>query len=78
MDSNGQITLEFSVGTNMEKALLRVNSRLHQVPEYPENANEPVISAADSTDQPIAWYILSARMPEREPKFPSSGPKLIF
>jgi HAE1 family hydrophobic/amphiphilic exporter-1 len=65
-DSNGQVTLEFSVGTNMDKALLKVNSRLQQVPEYPEHAKEPVISSADSADQPIAWYILSARMPDRK------------
>ncbi len=66
MDSSGQITLEFNVGTNMEKALLKVNSRLQQVPEYPEDADEPVISTADSADRPIAWFILSARMPDRE------------
>ncbi|MCO6457718.1 MAG: efflux RND transporter permease subunit, partial [Pirellulaceae bacterium] len=61
MDSNGTITLEFIVGTNMEEALLKVNSRLQQVSEYPEDADEPVISTSSSSDRPIAWFILSAR-----------------
>ena len=34
-DSQGVITIEFLVGTDMDQALLKVNSRLNQVPEYP-------------------------------------------
>lgn len=63
MDSAGRITLEFRVGEDMEEALLKVNSRLQQVPEYPEDADEPVISTANASDRPIAWFILSARRP---------------
>jgi HAE1 family hydrophobic/amphiphilic exporter-1 len=63
MDSMGRITLEFLVGTNMEEALLKVNSRLQQVPEYPEDADEPVISISSASDRPIAWLILSALQP---------------
>ncbi|MBP88105.1 MAG: acriflavin resistance protein [Planctomycetaceae bacterium] len=66
MDSSGTITLEFRVGTNMEEALLKVNSRLQQVPEYPEDADEPVIRTSSSADRAIAWFILSQRMPESE------------
>ncbi len=65
-DSQGTITLEFVVGTDMSEALLMVNSRLQQVPEYPEDADEPVIATSNSSDSPIAWFILTARMPERE------------
>lgn len=64
MDSSGTITLEFRVGTDMEEALLKVNSRLQQVPEYPEDADEPVIRTSSSADRAIAWFILSLRMPE--------------
>lgn len=64
MDSQGVITLEFPVGTNMEEALLRVNSRLQQVQEYPPDADEPVIRSSSSADQPIAWFILSTRLPD--------------
>ncbi len=57
-DSAGNITLEFNVGTELSEALLKVNSRLQQVPEYPEDADEPVISTSDSNASPIAYYIL--------------------
>ena len=53
-DSQGTITLEFAVGTDMSEALLKVNARLQQVPEYPEEADEPVISTSNSSDNPIA------------------------
>jgi HAE1 family hydrophobic/amphiphilic exporter-1 len=62
-DSQGSITLEFRVGTNMDEALLKVNSRLQQVSEYPEDADQPVISTSNASDRPIAWFILSARKP---------------
>ncbi|TWU24259.1 Multidrug resistance protein MdtB [Novipirellula galeiformis] len=63
MDSSGRIALEFYVGTNMEEALLKVNSRLQQVREYPEEADQPVISTSNSSDRPIAWFILSSLQP---------------
>ena len=65
-DSKGTITLEFLVGTNMDEALLKVNSRLQQVPEYPEDADQPIISTANAADRPIAWFILSSRLPSDE------------
>jgi HAE1 family hydrophobic/amphiphilic exporter-1 len=64
MDSSGRIALEFLVGTNMDEALLKVNSRLQQVSEYPEEADEPVITTSNSSDRPIAWFILSALQPK--------------
>ena len=65
-DSRGSITLEFQVGTNMEEALLKINSRLQQVREYPEDADEPVITTSNASDRPIAWFILSSRRPSDE------------
>jgi HAE1 family hydrophobic/amphiphilic exporter-1 len=62
-DSLGTITLEFKVGTQLSEIVPLVNSRLQQVPEYPEDADEPIISTANSSDQPIAWFILSVRAP---------------
>ena len=64
-DSFGRITLEFAVGSNMEEALLRVNSRLQQVPEYPLDADQPVISTSSASDSPIAWFIISTRLPDQ-------------
>ena len=63
-DSSGKVTLEFVVGTNMSAALLKVNSRLQQVREYPEEADEPVITTANSSDRPIGWFILRPRVPD--------------
>ncbi len=66
MDSMGRITLEFGVDANMSKIVPLVNSRLQQVPEYPEDADEPVISTANASDQPIGWFILSVKPPSSE------------
>ncbi|QEG01086.1 Multidrug resistance protein MdtB [Stieleria maiorica] len=77
-DSQSTITLEFVVGTNMEEALLKVNSRLQQVPEYPEDSDEPVITTANASDRPIAWFILSTRRPTEDTftAFQSRHPEL--
>jgi HAE1 family hydrophobic/amphiphilic exporter-1 len=66
MDSLGRITMEFEIGTDMSQALLLVNTRLSQVQEYPESADEPVISTSDASDRPIAWFVLSVRPPDAE------------
>ena len=61
-DSIGTITMEFRIGTDLSEALLKVNSRLQQVPEYPEEADEPVISTTDPRANAIAWFILRPRV----------------
>ena len=60
-DSNGSITMEFQVGTNMQEAVLKVNTQLQQVRQYPIDADEPTIRTSNSSDNAIAWFILSAR-----------------
>lgn len=65
-DSKGSVTMEFLVGTNMDEVLLKVNSQLQQVREYPEDADQPVISTANANDRPIAWFMLSPRVPSAE------------
>ncbi|MEX1095799.1 MAG: efflux RND transporter permease subunit [Planctomycetales bacterium] len=78
MDSTGKITLEFLVGIDMRKAVVDVIGRLEQVPQYPEDADKPVISTANASDRPIAWFILSARRPsnERIREFQTAHPDL--
>ena len=66
MDSRGVITLEFGVGANMTEIVPMVNSRLQQVPEYPEDADEPIISLSNASDQAIGWFILGIRPPTEE------------
>ena len=65
-DSSASITLEFGVGTNIEDAMMRVNTRLQQVREYPIDAKEPVIEASDVSDRPIARFALTARPPTKD------------
>lgn len=65
-DSLATIILEFGVGAEIDEILLKVNSRLQQVREYPEDADEPVISTANASDRPIAWFVLGSRLPSDE------------
>jgi len=65
-DSEGKITLEFAVGTDMSEALLIVNSRLQQVPEYPIDAQQPVITKSSGGNSWIAWFILSPELPDKK------------
>ena len=65
-DSRGEVNLEFQVGTDMREAVLKVNSVLQQVREYPIDADKPVIRTSNSSDRAIAWFILSARPPSDE------------
>jgi len=76
--SRGTITLEFVVGTDLSEALLKVNTRLQQVPEYPEDADEPVLSTSGTLDNPIAWFVLRPRVASRDEiaRFQASHPDL--
>ncbi|MFM7833720.1 MAG: efflux RND transporter permease subunit, partial [Planctomycetaceae bacterium] len=65
-DSMGSITLKFSVGTDLGDARARVAEKLNQVPNYPPDAREPVISTANSGTKAIAWFILKPIPPSRE------------
>ncbi|MEO1315422.1 MAG: efflux RND transporter permease subunit [Pseudomonadota bacterium] len=54
----GRVTLEFRVGTNMDRALLLVSNRLDRVTGYPPEAEEPTLDTSGADDNPIAWMIL--------------------
>ena len=54
-DNMAEITLTFSVGTNMNKALLEVSNKLNQVAHYPENVLKPVIASAGANASPVIW-----------------------
>jgi HAE1 family hydrophobic/amphiphilic exporter-1 len=57
-DGVGTVILEFEVGTDIDAALLKVSNKLNQVPEYPDEADQPVISNVDVRANAIAWFIL--------------------
>lgn len=63
MDSLARVTLEFPVGTDMSEALLKVNTKLSQVENYPENVKEPIINMSNAANRPIAWLILGIKVP---------------
>jgi len=65
-DSSGSITLKFAVGTNLADARARVAEKLNQVPDYPDDAREPVISTVNANVNAIAWFILKPIPPTRE------------
>ncbi len=56
----GSITLEFTVGTTIEGALLKVTNKLNEVPSYPENANKPVVTTSGRLRGAIAWFIIKS------------------
>ncbi|MEM9827183.1 MAG: efflux RND transporter permease subunit [Planctomycetota bacterium] len=73
-----EIELNFAVGTDMDQALLRVNSRLQQVRDYPENAEKPVIRSSSNSRRPIAWFVLTERVPKPDEirAFAAKNPEL--
>ncbi len=54
----GEVTITFIVGMDMQRALLEVLNRLNRVPFYPEDAEEPIISSVGGNSRAIAWFIL--------------------
>jgi HAE1 family hydrophobic/amphiphilic exporter-1 len=58
-DGEGDVTLEFQIGQNMDRALLLVANRLDRVSNYPDEADEPTLDTAGAEDNPIAWFILT-------------------
>ncbi|MCB9787959.1 MAG: efflux RND transporter permease subunit [Deltaproteobacteria bacterium] len=59
--SRGNITLELEVGASLEEALIRVNNLLSQVPDYPPNVRQPVISTADAGGSPLAVLVIRSK-----------------
>jgi HAE1 family hydrophobic/amphiphilic exporter-1 len=55
----GRISLEFKIGTNMDRALLLVANRLDRVPSYPDETDQPTLDTSGSEDNAIAWMILN-------------------
>ncbi len=54
----GKLTITFNGGTDMQRALLDVLSRLNRVQRYPEDASEPMLSLVGDDTRPIAWLII--------------------
>ncbi|MCR9257216.1 MAG: efflux RND transporter permease subunit [Alphaproteobacteria bacterium] len=59
-DGRARVELEFSVGANMDRALLLTANRLDRVGNYPLEVDEPTLRAAGPEDSAIAWFIIRA------------------
>lgn len=63
--SAGTVELEFAVGTDMSQALVKVNTRVQQVRDWPIDADRPVIKTSSANDRPVAWFILGQSPPDK-------------
>ena len=55
----GDITLRYRTGVNLDRALIDVMNALNQVPNYPPDATEPVITVGgNNRSDAIAWFAL--------------------
>ncbi len=60
-----EITLEFYITTDIDRARLEVSDRLREVSEYPDGVEEPVITVADAASQnAIAWLVITSDDPD--------------
>jgi len=77
-DGLSTITLEFYLGANTTRALQEVSDSLRQVPQYPEEVDEPVIKAAEGAAQnAIAWIIIDLD-PATQAKHPGYDITTLF
>ncbi|MEM6492583.1 MAG: efflux RND transporter permease subunit, partial [Pseudomonadota bacterium] len=58
-DGEGEITLEFAVDADIDRALMLTGNRLDRVSDYPDEAAEPSVDTSGTEDNAIAWFILS-------------------
>jgi len=54
----GRLTLRFSTGVDLQRALVDVLNRLNRVSSYPDDVSEPRLSTIGTRNRPVAWFIL--------------------
>ncbi|MGW8287465.1 MAG: efflux RND transporter permease subunit [Desulfobulbales bacterium] len=59
-NGQGNISLTFKLGTNVDEALLRVSNKLNEVPSYPEGVDKPIINATGAATSPVIWIVLKS------------------
>ena len=64
-NSYGEVTLRFTLGTDITEALLRVSNKLDEVPRYPENVFKPTVSSASEQGQAAVYVALKALDPAK-------------
>ena len=64
-ENRGEIRLEFPVGVDKDTAFRDVSDKLRQVTGYPEEVDEPVVTATEGDmEHTIAWLILYSKAGE--------------
>jgi len=66
-EGEATVTLEFAVGTDSDQAKQDVRDKLSQVPDYPEDVDEPTVIASEgAAENAIAWMIIDIHPDARE------------
>ncbi|MEM1176087.1 MAG: efflux RND transporter permease subunit [Pseudomonadota bacterium] len=55
----GSIELDFPFGVDMTQTLIEVNNALNQVPSYPENVDEPSVTASSFSANSFMYYAIT-------------------
>lgn len=63
-NSRGRVMMNFDVSTDMNEALVKVNSRLQQVTQYPQTALEPTIFSGTDDSDSVATFNVIPRPPD--------------
>ena len=66
-DGRSSVTLEFDWGVDKDVAVIDVVNKLGQVPDLPDDADEPAVRAVSSDEQePIFWFNFTGNMSPNE------------
>jgi HAE1 family hydrophobic/amphiphilic exporter-1 len=69
-EGEGVVRLEFNVGIAREAALNEVRDKLREVPDYPDEVDEPIVEMGDPQNKDwIAWFVV-----RHDKNFKPSGP----
>ena len=63
-NSRGRVSMGFDIDTDMNEALVKVNSALQQISSYPETALEPKLSSGTDDSPEIAMFNIVPRPPD--------------
>lgn len=64
-EGQAEITLEFDIGVDIDDVRTRVSDALREVPEYPDQVDEPVVNSGDGgVESPVAWLLLQTDTPD--------------
>ena len=60
-DGYGSITMEFAPGTDVTGAVVKVTNKLNEVPNYPDDADRPVVTSSSPFENIIGWFVVKSQ-----------------